>query len=151
MNGLDFEDLKTRIGEVVGVAEWVHLTQDMVNQFADLTEDHQFIHIDPEAAQQAGLDGTIVHGFYLLSLIPKFQYEVAPEITGVKSVLNYGLNKVRFIMPVPVGSRVRGKFTLKEVTERAPGQWLVTYEAIMEIEGQEKPAYVAETLGLFLT
>ncbi|QDE26249.1 MaoC family dehydratase [Paremcibacter congregatus] len=149
------DDLINLTDTEIGVSPWVQLTQKKVDQFAQLTEDHQFIHINPAKARAAGFDGTIVHGFFLLSLISKFQFDLMPPIDGVSSILNYGLNKTRFIAPVPVGSRVRGRLSIKAVTERKAGQYLITCETILEIEGleierQDKPGFIAEHLGLVI-
>ncbi len=143
--------LQDYVGQEIGVSDWFVVDQERINQFADVTEDHQFIHIDKEAATPL-FGSTIAHGFLSLSLLPHLASQsggLAPE--NVKAGINYGLDKVRFINPVPSGSKVRVRSTLKEVVEKNPGQWLLKSEAIMEIEGIEKPAYVAETLTLFIT
>ena len=143
--------LQDYVGQEIGVSDWFVVDQERINQFADVTEDHQFIHIDKEAATPL-FGSTIAHGFLSLSLLPHLSAQsggLAPE--NVKAGINYGLDKVRFINPVPSGSKVRVRSTLKEVVEKNPGQWLLKSEAIMEIEGIEKPAYVAETLTLFIT
>ena len=145
------EKLKDYVGQELGVSDWFVVDQDRINQFADVTEDHQFIHVDEEAAKPL-FGSTIAHGFLSLSLLPHLSSQsggLVPE--NVKAGINYGLDKVRFINPVPSGSKVRVRSTLKEGTEKNPGQWLLKSEAIMEIEGIDKPAYVAETLSLFIT
>lgn len=130
------------------VSSWVDVTQEMINQFAEATGDHQFIHINPEAARQTPFGGTIAHGFLTLSLLSMLvaRLEDQPAVQGVKMGVNYGLNKVRFLSPVPSGSRVRGRFKLLDLAEKRPGQWQQTLEATVEIEGQEKPAMIAEWL-----
>ena len=137
------EDLEARIGDVVGVGEWHTITQDSINQFADATEDHQWIHVDPERAAAGPFGTTIAHGFMTLALIagisPPF------EVPGVKMAINYGLDRVRFISPVPSGSRVRTSTVLSEVAEVAGGLQLKSTVTI-ELENSEKPACVAETL-----
>lgn len=148
MTVADFKQLKN---SKIGVSEWVLLTQEKVNQFADVTGDHQFIHIDPKAAKLAGFGGTIVHGYFLLSLVSRFLFDLMPKVEGKGVVLNYGLNKVRFLAPVPVGSRVRGQILMKEISERRAGQFLAIFEIILELEGQDKPVSIAEQLILFLT
>ena len=145
------EKLQEYIGKEIGVSDWFPIDQERINKFAEVTEDHQFIHIDKEAATPL-FGSTIAHGFLSLSLLPHLSSQAGglfPE--NIKAGINYGLDKVRFINPVPSGSKVRVRSTLKEVTEKNPGQWLLKSEAVMEIEGFEKPAYVAETLTLFLT
>lgn len=149
-NLIGFEEFKQLSGKEIGVTDWVLLNQDKVNQFAEVTGDHQFIHVDPIAAKAAGFDGTIVHGYFLLSLLSKFLFDLLPEVDGTSAVLNYGLNKVRFIAPVSVGSNVRGRVRLLKITDRGESQFLADFEVVLEIEGQGKPAYIAEQLTLFL-
>jgi len=145
------ENMKDYIGKELGVSDWFVVDQERINKFADVTEDHQFIHIDEEAAKPL-FGSTIAHGFLSLSLLPHLASQsggLVPE--NVKAGINYGLDKVRFINPVPSGSKVRVRSTLKDVSEKNPGQWLLKSEAVMEIEGADKPAYVAESLTLFIT
>ncbi|MEC7910294.1 MAG: MaoC family dehydratase [Pseudomonadota bacterium] len=145
------ENMKDYIGKELGVSDWFVVDQERINKFADVTEDHQFIHIDEEATKPL-FGSTIAHGFLSLSLLPHLASQsggLVPE--NVKAGINYGLDKVRFINPVPSGSKVRVRSTLKDVSEKNPGQWLLKSEAVMEIEGVDKPAYVAESLTLFIT
>lgn len=144
------EKLKTMIGQDNGTSDWVLIDQAKVNLFADATDDHQWIHVDVENAKKGPFGGTIAHGFLILSLTPLFSSagKYLPE--GMKMVLNYGMNKVRFINPVPVGSRVRSKMTISGVEEKDGGRLLVTTTHTIEIEGQEKPACIAETLAMFM-
>ena len=145
------ENMKDYIGKELGVSDWFVVDQERINKFADVTEDHQFIHIDEEDAKPL-FGSTIAHGFLSLSLLPHLASQsggLVPE--NVKAGINYGLDKVRFINPVPSGSKVRVRSTLKDVSEKNPGQWLLKSEAVMEIEGVDKPAYVAESLTLFIT
>ena len=145
------ENMRDYIGKELGVSDWFVVDQERINKFADVTEDHQFIHIDEEAAKPL-FGSTIAHGFLSLSLLPHLASQsggLVPE--NVKAGINYGLDKVRFINPVPSGSKVRVRSTLKDVSEKNPGQWLLKSEAVMEIEGADKPAYVAESLTLFIT
>ncbi len=139
--------LKTYAGQELGVSDWEPITQAMINQFAQATGDHQWIHVDPERAK-SGLPGgtTIAHGFLVLSLSPKFSYTLY-SVASAKMALNYGTNKVRFTSPVPSGSRVRMRAVLKEV-EAVPGGAKILTEAIFDIDGQEKPACVAELLSM---
>jgi acyl dehydratase len=144
------EKLKTMIGSDNGISDWVSIDQARVNLFADATDDHQWIHVDVEQAKQGSFGGTIAHGFLILSLTPLFSSSGKYLPEGMKMVLNYGLGKVRFIAPVPVGSRVRSKMTISGVEEKDGGRLLVTTTHTIEIEGQEKPACVAETLAMFM-
>jgi acyl dehydratase len=145
------ENLKARIGQEVGVSDWCLVDQDMIDRFADLTDDHQWIHVDREAAAKAPFGGTIAHGFLVLSLLAKFALAADIVLQGTKMGMNYGFDKVRMTNPVRSGSRIRGRFVLRDVTERGPGQWLVAMTATVEVEGQAKPAIVAEWLGLQFT
>jgi acyl dehydratase len=144
------EKLKTMIGQDNGTSDWILIDQKRVNLFADATDDHQWIHVDVEQAKKGPFSGTIAHGFLVLSLTPLFSSSGKYLPEGMKMVLNYGLNKVRFINPVPVGSRVRSKMVLSGVEEKDGGRLLVTTTHTIEIEGQEKPACVAETLAMFM-
>lgn len=144
------QDLQSYVGKSLGTSEWVLVDQDMINKFADATGDHQFIHVDEERARQTPFGGTIAHGFLTLSLMPlllaKSDY---PRPAGVKMGVNYGGNKVRFLAPVRSGKRVRGHTKLLEIVEKRPGQWQQTIELTIEIEGEEKPALMAEWITQF--
>jgi len=148
MEQVSLDAFKQMIGTDNGTTDWITLDQDRINRFADVTEDHQWIHVDAEKAKQGPFGTTIAHGFLTLSLIPVFSYAGKYVIEGAKMSVNYGLNKVRFINPVPVGSRVRSKMVITGVEEKKPGQILVTNTHTIEIEGQEKLACVAEALGM---
>ena len=141
-------DLQATVGADLGVSDWITIEQDRVNQFADVTEDHQFIHVNPEAAKMTPFGGPIAHGFLTLSLLSKFSEQGGLVIEGVKMGVNYGFEKVRFLAPVKVGKKVRGHFKLKAADEKRPGQYLLTYEVTVEIEGEDKPALVADWLGM---
>jgi acyl dehydratase len=131
------------------VSGWVELTQTMIDRFAEATGDHQFIHVDPERAAQTPFGGTIAHGFLSLSLMPMLAARTdMPKIAGVKMGVNYGGNKVRFLTPVRSGKRVRGRFKLLKFTQRKPGVWEQVQEYTLEIEGEEKPALIAEWIAL---
>ena len=144
------QELQTRVGQNIGTSEWVLVDQDMINKFADATGDHQFIHVDPEAAKATPFGGTIAHGFLTLSLIPMLGAKTeAPKIEGIKMGVNYGGNKVRFLAPVRSGKRVRSHVKLLELEEKRPGQWQQTNEVTVEIEGEEKPALIAEWISQF--
>lgn len=144
------EKLKTMIGQDNGISDWILIDQAKVNLFADATDDHQWIHVDVENAKKGPFGGTIAHGFLILSLTPLFSSSGKYLPEGMKMVLNYGLNKVRFINPVPVGSRVRSKMIISGVEEKDGGRLLVTTTHTIEIEGQEKPACIAEALAMFM-
>ena len=139
------DELKSLVGEHLGHSEWIEVTQEMVDQFADATGDHQWIHVDVErATQQSPFGGPIAHGYLTLSLIPRLLPMVV-SMSGFRMGVNYGCNKVRFITPVPVGARLRGGFKLKEVTD-VPGGVQNTWEATVELEGAAKPACFAEVV-----
>jgi acyl dehydratase len=144
------EKLKTMIGQDNGTSEWILIDQERVNLFADATSDHQWIHVDVEQAKKGPFGGTIAHGFLTLSLTPLFSSSGKYLPEGMKMVVNYGLNKVRFINPVLVGSRIRSKMVISGVEEKEPGRLLVTTTHTIEIEGQEKPACIAEALAMFM-
>ncbi|MBN1366110.1 MAG: MaoC family dehydratase [Syntrophaceae bacterium] len=144
------EKLKTMIGQDNGVSDWVLIDQNMVNRFADATGDHQWIHVDVEQAKKGPFGGTIAHGFLTLSLTPIFSASGKYLPEGIKMAVNYGLNKVRFLAPVPVGSRIRSKMVITGVEEKEPGRILMTTTHTIEIEGQDKPACIAEALAMFM-
>ncbi len=141
-------ELPGLVGAEIGVSDWLEIDQARVNAFADATLDHQFIHVDPERAAATPFGGTIAHGFLILSLLPHFLESIAPEIENAMFGINYGTDKVRFLQPVKVGSRIRARNTLAEVTEKRPGQWLLKQQVTVEIDGEVKPAMVAEHLVL---
>lgn len=139
---------QTLIGEEGEPGEWIQVTQEMINQFADVTMDHQFIHVDPEAAKNTPFGGTIAHGFLTLSLASAMSYDAVPPLQGVAMGLNYGFDKLRFLAPVPAGSRVRGRFRLLSADDKGGGRWLLKHELTVEIDGADKPALVAEWLSM---
>ena len=141
-------ELAHYIGKELGCSEWLTIDQDRINLFAEATGDFQFIHVDPVRAAQTPFGGTIAHGFLSLSLIPRLMEDLLVLPEGLKMVVNYGLDSVRFVQPVKVNSRVRLKVELNEATEKKPGQWLLKAIATLEIEGEEKPAFVAEPLSM---
>ncbi|MEP6341677.1 MAG: MaoC family dehydratase [Maricaulaceae bacterium] len=146
MKIVEMSELSGLIGTVIGTSDWIVVDQDRINVFADVTEDHQFIHIDPVKAKDSPFGGTIAHGFLTLSLMSKFAETGTLVIKGAVMGINYGLESVRFLNPVASGSNVRGVFTLKGAFEKKPGQILLTYGVSVEIEGAEKPALVADWL-----
>ncbi len=143
------EELQNYVGKELAPSEWMLLDQERVNMFADATDDHQFIHVDPEKAAETPFGGTIAHGYLTLSIIPKLSMlsSLIPENTTM--AINYGLNKVRFMTPVPVGSEVRAVTKVMSVDEKRPGQFLITNQVTIEIKDEKKPALIAVTLGLF--
>ena len=142
------EEMKARVGTTT-VSDWITVTQGMIDAFAEATGDRQFIHVDPVAAAATPFGGTIAHGFLTLSLMPLLSSKIIDPVTvdGVKMGVNYGGNKVRFLTPVRSGKRVRGRFKLIEFAEKRPGQWQQTNEFSVEIEGEEKPAMIAEWIS----
>ncbi len=145
-----YEQLRAMTGQELGVSEWVVVDQSRIDRFADCTEDHQWLHIDPERARrESPFRTTIAHGYLSLSLIGGLsqQMNVVPENT--QAVFNYGLDEVRFLTPVKAGARVRLRARLVSVEDRAPGQYLMKFANEIEIEGSEKPALTAETLAMF--
>ena len=141
-------ELSQYVGKELGRSEWLKIDQERINLFAEATGDFQFIHVDPAKAAKTPFGSTIAHGFLTLSLIPKLMEDILVLPQGLKMVVNYGLDSVRFIQPVKVDSRVRLAVSLTEVTEKKPGQWLLKARTVLEIEGEAKPAYVAEPLTL---
>ena len=147
MTTISIHDRAGQIGSE-SVSDWVEVTQSMIDRFADATGDHQFIHVDPARAAATPFGGTIAHGFLTLSLMPLLASKTdQPEIAGIRMGVNYGGNKVRFLTPVRSGTRVRGRFKLLELVEKRPGQWQQTTEFTVEIEGQDKPALIAEWIS----
>ena len=141
-------EIQDRIGREVGTSGWLTLDQARIDAFAEATEDRQFIHVDPQAAAQTPFGGTIAHGFLSLAMLSRMAAEAILVPDSAKMVVNYGLDRVRFLAPVRSGKRVRGRFVLDGVDEKAPGQILLRHSVTVEIEGEDKPALVAEWLGL---
>ncbi len=148
MQAIKPEDLKAKIGQNIGSSQWLEIGQERINQFADCTEDHQFIHVDEEAAKMTPFGGTVAHGFLSLSMLSKLAMDVSLVLEGIKMGVNYGFEKIRFVQPVRAGKKIRGHFTLKDAIEKKPGQWMLTYDVSVEIEGEEKPALIAEWLTM---
>lgn len=143
-----FEDIQSVVGQTYGPSEWIEVTQDRINTFADATDDHQWIHVDPEKAKEGPFGAPIAHGFLTLSLLIPMWSEIF-DVTGVTTKVNYGLDKVRFTNPVKVGSRIRLTVTIKEANEvKGNGIHLVA-DGTIEIEGEERPAVVATFLNRF--
>lgn len=140
--------LADRVGQEIGVSPWVAIAQAQVNLFADATGDHQFIHVDPDrAARESAFGGPIAHGFLSLSMLTALSQDVLPVFDGAIGV-NYGFDKVRFLTPVPVGARVRGRFTLSEFTRRNAREFTTRYAVTVEIEGAARPALVADWITM---
>jgi acyl dehydratase len=144
----NFEEIAARVGTEIGVSDWIEVDQKAIDTFADVTGDHQFIHVDPAAAARTPFGGTVAHGFLTLSLLSQMAAGVMLIPSTIKMAVNYGFEKVRFIAPVRSGKRVRGRFTLVSVEEKKPGQWQFLHHVTVEIEGEEKPALTADWIGL---
>jgi acyl dehydratase len=143
-------DLAAATGQEIGQTDWVTITQEDVNLFADATGDHQWIHVDPQRAADGPFGGTIAHGFMTLSLLPRFWHEMY-TVNGITMAVNYGLNKVRFPAPVPVGAKVRGQSSLAGLEDLGNGTVQATVSTVVEIEGSTKPACVAESLVRYIS
>ena len=142
------DEIRNRVGEEIGVSSWLAIDQKRIDEFADATEDRQFIHVDPEAAARTPFGGTIGHGFLSLSMLSRMAAEAMLVPDNIRMAVNYGLDRVRFIAPVKSGKRIRGRFRLDSIEEKAPGQLLLRHTVTVEIEGEEKPALTAAWLGL---
>ena len=138
------------VGKELEPSSWIEITQDRVDQFAEATNDFQFIHVDPERAAQTPFGGPIAHGFLSLSLLSYLNAQTAIVPENLVMGINYGSDKIRYLMPVHVGKRVRSKQTILEVSEKLPGQWLLKTAVTVEIEGEETPALVAEILSMLI-
>ncbi len=148
-NEITVEELKAQIGGEPLTSSWMMIDQSRIDQFADVTEDHQFIHTDEKRAkEETPFGGTIAHGFLTLSVLSAFTMEVSPDLVGTRMGINYGFDKIRFISPVKSGSRVRAHFKTLEVMEKSPTNILVNTEVTVEIEGENRPALIAHWLGL---
>ena len=145
------DEIRSRVGEEIGVSGWFEMSQRRIDEFADATEDRQFIHVDPESAAQTPFGQTIAHGFLSLSILSRMAADAMLVPDTVKMAVNYGLDRVRFVAPVKSGKRIRGRFRLDSITEKAPGQLLMRHTVTVEIEGEERPALTAEWLGLLFT
>lgn len=145
------EALKDYIGQEIGTSGWVTLDQARIDAFADATLDHQFIHVDQEKAAKTPFGGTIAHGFLSLSMLPHFAASCALAPENMVMTINYGLNKLRFLSPVPSGSDIRSRVKILDVVSKGAGRYLVTSEITIEIKDGDKPALIAETLSLFYT
>lgn len=147
---VSLEEFRNSAGRVLQPSDWMEITQERVNQFADATLDHQFIHLDPARAATTPFGGTVAHGFLTLSLLIHLNAQSALIPEGMQMVVNYGSDKVRFLAPVKVGSRIRSQQKILDVSQRGDSNWLVKIEVTVEIEGGGKPAMVAEILMLYV-
>lgn len=144
------EDLPGLVGKELQPSPWLEITQERVNQFAEATNDHQFIHVDPEKAAETPFGGPIAHGFLSLSLLSYLNAQTAVVPDNLAMGINYGSDKIRYLMPVRVGKRIRSRQKVLEVTEKNPGQWLIKNAVTVEIEGEETPALIAEILSMMV-
>ena len=144
-----YEQLHEMVGQELGVSDWVLVDQDRINRFADCTGDHQWIHVDPERARRTPFRTTIAHGYLTLSLIGGLSQQLGMVPENTQAIINHGFDEVRFLAAVKVGSRVRLRAVLASMEDKGPGQYLVKVTNTIEIEGEEKPALVAQTLGMF--
>ncbi len=145
---LPLDEYHNHVGMLLGVSDWIVVEQGIIDRFADVTRDWQFIHIDPVRAKETPFGGTIAHGLLTLSLVSAMSFTAVPAIAGAQVGINYGFNSIRFISPVLAGSRVRGSFTLKQFVERQPRQWQSALDVRVDIENVSKPALIAEWLIL---
>lgn len=142
------DELKAKVGEVVGTSRWFLIDQPRIDAFAEITEDPQFIHIDPERAKaETPFGGTIAHGFLTLSMLSAMTIDAVPLLEGTRMSVNYGCEKVRFLSPVPSGGEIRGVFTLKEFRDEKPGEITTVMAVSVEIKGSDRPALYAEWIG----
>ena len=138
-------ELRGMIGQEVGVSSWVEVRQAMIDAFADVTRDHQFIHVDPaRAAAETPFGGTVAHGFLTLSLLSAMAYEAQPQVAGAAMGVNYGFDRIRFLAPVRAGARVRARFVLTGLDEHRPGEVTLSWGVTVEIEGADRPAIAAD-------
>ena len=142
------DEIKAKVGEEVGVSDWILIDQARIDRFAGVTEDHQFIHVDPEAAAKTPFGGTVAHGFLTLSLLSRMAADVMLRPEQIRMGVNYGFEKVRFMAPVRSGKKVRGRFRLDRFEEKKPGQYQFVHQVTVEIEGEDKPALIADWIGL---
>ncbi len=142
------EEIGAKLGTEVGVSPWIPIDQQAIDAFADVTGDHQFIHVDPQRAAATPFGGTIAHGFLTLSLLSQMAGHVMLTPPGLKMAANYGFDSIRFLAPVRAGRSVRGRFVLKSMEEKRPGEWRFVHTVTVEIEGEQKPALLADWIGL---
>ena len=148
MRELKFDELKSLVGSEIGTSQWWDVSQARINQFAEATGDFQWIHVDQERAKQSKFGSTIAHGYLTLSMLAGMRFQTF-DVTGVAMTVNYGMNKVRFLTPVPSGSKTRAKFELININERPDGGLECTFRATVELENAPKPACIAETMSVY--
>lgn len=148
---VSIEALKGMVGQEIGLSKWFEISQADINAFADLTHDHQFIHVDPQKAKHTPFGGTIAHGFFTVSMLSAFAIDALPAIEKRTMGVNYGFDRLRMMSPVKSGAKVRGRFVLKALESRSPQQHQLTYAVTVEIEGGDKPAMVADWVTLAFT
>ena len=141
------EEIQERVGTEIGMSDWILIDQNRIDAFAAITEDHQFIHVDPERAKQTPFRGTVAHGFLTLSMLSRMAGGVMLHPESMRMAINYGFETVRFMAPVKSGKRVRGRFRMLSAEEKRASQWQITYEVTVEIEDEDKPALVADWIG----
>lgn len=147
---MTIDELAAQVGGESFVSRWFVIDQKRIDAFAEITEDRQFIHVDPEAARATPFGGPIAHGFLTLSMLSAMAQDSRPQVEGVAMGVNYGFDRIRFLAPVPAGARVRGRFKLAGATRRSAREWLMTHEVSVEIEGSEKPALAAQWLTMYV-
>ncbi len=145
---ISINQIKDLVGTELGVSKWMDVPQSRIDLFADATDDHQFIHVDPERAAETPFGGTIAHGFLTLSMLSAMHADAVPRVEEDHFGINYGFNKIRFMAPVPVDGRIRGRFHLKEARLRGAGKMMTTYDVTIEIEDVQKPAMTATWLTI---
>jgi len=143
------DEIRARVGSETGVSDWIEIGQSRIEAFADVTEDWQFIHVDPQAAAATPFGGTVAHGFLTLSLLSRMAADAMLRPDDVKMGVNYGFEKVRFLAPVRSGRRIRGRFRLDRFEEKGPGRYQFVHAVTVEIEDEDKPALIAEWIGMF--
>lgn len=150
MKVIPASELENHIGEEVGVSDWFEVTQERINQFAEATNDHQFIHVDPDMAKATPWGTTIAHGYLTLSLLPYLQADIGYMPEGLQMAINYGADKIRFMEAVTVNSKIRVRNVLTDVQYKRSGRWLLKTTCTIEIEGKEKPAAIVEALAMYV-
>jgi len=149
-SNISIEDFKNSAGTELGPSDWLLIDQERINRFADATDDHQFIHVDPEKAAATPFGSTIAHGFLSLSILPHFLSQIMPIPDGIVMGINYGTDKVRFSQPVHVNNRVRARAKIEKVNARSGGQYMVKTRVTLEIENRRRPAVIADILSLYV-
>lgn len=144
IRSMHWDEFAASVGREIGVSGWITVDQSMIDAFANTTGDRYFLHVDPLRAAATPFGSTIAHGLLTLSLLPQMSYQVCPYLKGARFPLNYGFNRLRFVAPVPVGARLRGHFVLRQAEVISPEQRHLQYDVRVEIEGQERPALVAQ-------